>query len=464
MITVATVVLAFVATAPARAAEKRPPNVIVFLCDDVGYAEFGFQGGKDVPTPNIDSIAKNGIRFTAGYVSGPYCSPTRAGLLTGRYQQRFGHEWNEGPAAPNGGRKFGLPVEEKTIADRARALGYATAAVGKWHLGAGPEFVATARGFDEFYGTVANSPFYNPPRFIDSRVSAEAGPIKDDKFYTTDAYAERAVDWIGKQKEKPYLLYFPFNAQHAPLQAPKKYLERFPGIQDEKRKLFAAMMSSMDDAVGRVLEKVRETGQEENTLIFFLSDNGGPTEVTTSRNDPLRGFKATTLEGGVRVPFCVQWKGTLPAGKTYDKPVIQLDILPTVLAAAGGTADPASKLDGVNLLPYLTGKDEGKPHDALFWRFGEQWAVRKGDYKLVVNRIDGVKQPAALYNLKDDIGEAKDLAAKEPEKAKELRTAWEQWDSQNIPARWIAQPGKKKQQRQQKKQGAAAAVEPTPAN
>lgn len=435
--------------AATAAEEKKKPNVIVFLSDDVGYGEYGFQGNKEIPTPNIDSIARNGTRFTSGYVSGPYCSPTRAGLLTGRYQTRFGHEWNEGPAVGKDGRPFGLAVEEKTIADRMKALGYATCAIGKWHLGAGDQFVATARGFDEFYGTVANTPFVNPPRFIDSRKSTTAGPIQDDTFYTTDAYGERAVDWIGKQKDKPFLLYLPFNAQHAPLQAPEKYLKRFPDIKDEKRKLFAAMMSAMDDAVGKVLAKVRDLKQEENTLIFFLCDNGGPTPVTTSKNDPLRGLKATTLEGGVRVPFCVQWKGTIPVGKTYDHPVIQLDILPTAVAAAGGKVDPAWKLDGVNLLPFLSGEQKevkGPPHEALFWRFGEQWAVRKGDLKLVVNRIDGVKKPAALYNLKDDIGEATDLAEKQPDQVKELKAAWDKWDADNIPARWVPAKQKKKKE------------------
>lgn len=367
-----------IGAANSAVAVDRKPNVIVFLCDDVGYAEFGFQGNKEIPTPHIDSLAKSGVRFTSGYVSGPYCSPTRAALLTGRYQTRFGHEWNEGPAAADGGRQFGLPVEEKTVADRMKALGYATCAIGKWHLGAGERFVATSRGFDEFFGTVANTPFFHPPRFIDSRKSTVAGPIDSDDFYTTDAYAERAVDWIGQQKDKPYLLYVPFNAQHAPLQAPQKYLDRFPKIEDEKRRTFAAMMSAMDDAVGKILGKVRELGQEENTLIFFLSDNGGPTLATTSRNEPLRGVKATTLEGGVRVPFCVQWKGVIPAGKTYDHPVIQLDILPTAIAAAGGKVDPAWKLDGVDLIPYLTGKSDAPPHAALYWRFGKQWAIRKG--------------------------------------------------------------------------------------
>lgn len=422
----------------ATAADK--PNVIVFLSDDVGYGEYGFQGNKEIPTPNIDSIAKNGVRFTNGYVSGPYCSPTRAGLMTGRYQTRFGHEWNEGgPTGLNNG--FGLPVEQRTIADRLRELGYATAAVGKWHLGGGPKFIATARGFDEFYGTVANTPFFNPPNFIDTRKSPNITPVKDENFYTTDAYAERAVDWIGQQKGKPFFLYLPFNAQHAPLQATKKYLDRFASMPEGNRKTFAAMMVAMDDAVGRVMAKVREMGQEENTLVFFFSDNGGPTQQTTSKNDPLRGRKATTLEGGVRIPFCAQWKGKIPAGLTYDHPIIQLDILPTCVTAAGGKIDPAWQLEGVDLMPYLTGKVKDPPHESLYWRFGEQWAVRKGDWKLVASIPDGVKN-VKLFNLKDDIGEATDLYAQRPEKAKELKADWDKWNTKNIEPLWV--PAKKK--------------------
>jgi arylsulfatase A-like enzyme len=226
----------------------------------------------------------------------------------------------------------------------------------------------------------------------------------------------------------------PFNAQHAPLQATPKYLDRFPHIKDENRRLFAAMMSAKDDAVGRVLAKVREMRQEENTLIFYVSDNGGPTPVTTSRNDPLRGLKATTLEGGIRVPFLAQWKGKLPAGKTYEHPVIQLDILPTAIAAAGGKVDPSWRLDGVNLLPFLTGETKDKPHQTLYWRFGEQWAIRKGDWKLVVSRIDG-DQPR-LFNLAEDIAEKNDLTAKNPAKVQELKADWQVWNAEQKPPLW----------------------------
>jgi len=430
------------AAAPVPGTDGKKPNVIVILSDDVGYAEFGFQGCKDIPTPHIDSIARNGVRFTQGYVAATYCSPCRAGLMTGRYPTRFGHEFNEG--GPMGQKNdFGLPVEEKTIADRLKALGYATCAVGKWHLGGGPKFIATARGFDEFYGTVANTPYLNPPNFIDTRVSPNVTPVKDDNFYTTDAYAARAVDWIGKQKDKPYFLYLPFNAQHAPLQPPQRYLDRFPDIKDDNRKKFAATMSAMDDAVGKVLAKVREMGQEENTLIVFFSDNGGPTQQTTSRNDPLRGRKATTLEGGIRIPFCMQWKGKIKAGTTYENPIQNLDILPTAVVAAGGTIDLGWKLDGVDLMPYLTGANTGKPHEVLFWRFGDQWAIRRGDFKLVASTVDGVKN-VKLYNLKDDIGETKNLYAQNEILVTGLKAEWDKWSAEQEKPRWVPAPAKKK--------------------
>jgi arylsulfatase A-like enzyme len=436
------------ADAPAK------PNILVILVDDVGYGEFGFQGiSSDIPTPNIDSIAKAGVRFTNGYVSGPYCSPTRAGLMTGRYQTRFGHEFNGG--GPSANNKFGLPLSETTMADRLKTLGYATCAIGKWHLGGPPDYLPPKRGFDEFYGTVANTPFFNPPNFVDSRVSPEVKPVKDDAFYTTDAYADRAVDWLSKQsKDKPFFLYLPFNAQHAPLQATKKYLDRFEGkIADENRRTFAAMMSAMDDAVGRVLEQLRKMNAEEDTLVFFFSDNGGPTRQTTSTNGPLRGFKSSTSEGGVRVPFCVQWKGKIPAGVTYDKPVIQLDILPTAIVAAGGTVAPDWKLDGVDLMPFLTGKSEATPHETLYWRFGEQWAIRQGDWKLVASGID--QNVPRLINLSNDIGEAKDLSAEQPEKVKELQAAYDAWNAEQKEPLWPKPPAARRQQRRQQQQESA---------
>jgi arylsulfatase A-like enzyme len=418
--------VAAMAVASVAAAADKKPNVLVILSDDVGWAEFGFQGNKDIPTPNIDSIANNGVRFSQGYVSGPYCSPTRAGLMTGRYQTRFGHEFN------STARVTGLSLEEATFPERMKELGYATCAIGKWHLGSKPRYRPMKRGFDEFYGTLANSSFFLPKQFVDSRISNDAQPVTDETFYTTDAYADRAVDWLDKQKDGPWFMYVPFNAQHAPLQATEKYLARFNNIQDKKRRTFAAMMSAMDDAVGKILTKIRNMGQEENTLIFFLADNGGPTNQTTSSNVPLRGRKATTWEGGVRVPFCAQWKGKLPAGKTYDNPIIQLDILPTVLAAAGAEIDPDWKLDGVNLLPFLTGDKSDRPHETLYWRFGDQWAIRDGDWKLVVG--GGGDRAGELFNLAEDKSESRNLAPEMADKVRELKAKWDSWNAEQAPA------------------------------
>ena len=422
----------------ARAADKKP-NFLVILSDDVGWAEYGFQGGKDIPTPHIDSIAKHGVRFAQGYVSGPYCSPTRAGLMTGRYQTRFGHEFN------SVAQRSGLKLTEKTIAERLKPLGYSTCAVGKWHLGAGAEYRPLKRGFDEFFGTLANTPYYHPTQFVDSRVSPDVQAVPDDSFYTTDAYGDRVVDWLGKQQDQPWFMYVPFNAQHGPLQAPQKYLDRFPQIQDEKRKTFAAVMSAMDDAIGRVLGKIREMGEEENTVIVFFSDNGGPTAQTTSSNLPLRGSKATTWEGGVRVPFCMQWKGKIPADKTYESPIIQLDLLPTFLAAAGAEINPEWKLDGVNLLPYLTGEKAGQPHETLYWRFGQQWAIRHGNMKLVVARGGGAEPE--LYNLTSDASESKNLAGEQPDKVKELLALYEKWNAEQEPASSPQEPAAKKKKK-----------------
>lgn len=417
----------FALLTPFLSSNAAQPNIVIFYADDLGWGEISAQGfSKDIPTPHIDSLAQNGLRFTNGYVAATYCSPSRAGLMTGRYPTRFGHEFN------TVANTVGLRSDQTTMATRLKALGYATAAIGKWHLGNQPENRPTKRGFDEFYGTLNNTPFFHPTNFIDSRISNEVREVTDDTFYTTNAYADRAVDWLEKNQAKPCFLYLPFNAVHAPLQAPKKYLDRFPNITDEKRKTFAAMMSAMDDAIGRVLTKIRALGQEENTLVFFISDNGGPTASTTSYNGPLRGFKMTTFEGGPRVPFIAQWKGKIPAGKTYDFPVMNLDVLPTALIAAGGKLEASWSLDGVDLMPYLTGKQTSRPHQTLYWRYGPQWAIRHGDLKLVVSK-GGSGQPE-LYDLATDIGESKDLASAQPAKVKELQALWDKWSAEQAPA------------------------------
>lgn len=431
-------------SALASMAADRKPNILIILADDLGYGELGFQGfTKQVPTPNVDSLAANGIRFTSGYVSGPYCSPTRAGLMTGRYQQRFGHEFNPGPAqaAP---ADVGLSLAEKTIGDRFKAAGYVTGWFGKSHLGYAPPFHPMKRGFDEYFGFLGGAHSYlnEDPNNPILRGTTPTTTME----HTTEAFGREASAFIEKHKDKPWLCYLPFNAVHSPMESTDKYLSRFASIEDPKRRAYCAMEAALDEAIGGVLAKLREHQLEENTLIFFFTDNGGPTSNNTSANGPLRGFKSETWEGGIRVPFVVQWKGHLPAGKVDDRPVIQLDILPTALAAAAIPVEADSKLDGVNLLPYLTGAKSGSPHEALFWRFGQQTAIRMGDWKLVKGAgaagvgpgrtgkasMDG----AELYNLKDDIAESKNLAASEPARVAELTAAWDKWNAGNVDPAW----------------------------
>jgi arylsulfatase A-like enzyme len=435
------------ATSLTKAAESKP-NILIILADDLGWGELGCQGfTRQIPTPNIDSLAANGVRFTSGYVSGPYCSPTRAGLMTGKYQQRFGHEYNPGPAAA-APKEFGLPLKETTIADRLKSAGYATGWFGKSHLGYEPPFHPQQRGFDDFFGFLGGAHSYlNPLADSANPILRGTQPVKQLEF-TTEAFAREAALFMERNRSKPWLCYLPFNAVHGPLEAPNKYLDRFPNLEDKKRRTYAAMESAMDDAVGVVLDKMRELKLEENTLVFFFSDNGGPTQQTTSSNGPLRGQKATTWEGGIRVPFLVQWKGKLPAGKVDDRPVIQLDILPTALAAAGVNFADA-KFDGVNLIPYLSGEKNSLPHEALYWRFGQQVAIRMGDWKLVkatggdstptANRFleRGNIEDAELYQLREDIGEKTNLAKMHPEKTKELAARWNEWNSQLVDPAWI---------------------------
>ncbi|MGQ9576182.1 MAG: sulfatase [Thermoguttaceae bacterium] len=417
------------------AAAPAKPNVIIFFADDLGYADIGVNGCRDIPTPHIDRLAANGVRFTDGYATHPVCSPSRAGLLSGMYQHRFGFEHNPGPqryASPN----FGLPRDVPTLAEKLKAAGYATGMVGKWHIGFKEGLRPHERGFDYFFGFLSGARSYYPdnPRENDPLIR-NGIVVKDEKEYLTDAFAREAVAFIERSKDKPFFLYFAFNAVHSPLEATKAYEARFPHLTDPKRKTYAGMLSALDDAVGRVMAKVRELGEEENTLVFFSSDNGGPTPETTSRNDPLRGFKGQVFEGGIRVPFLMQWKGTVPAGQVYREMVMVFDMHATALAAAGVESTGSELLDGVNLLPFVTGKAEGRPHDQLFWRAGEQHAARVGDWKLVT----GPQLGTMLFNLRDDIAEEHNLAASHPEKLKELQVAFADWEKGTQPAKWIRQ-------------------------
>ena len=442
----AAITLGWALTSGAAAADARKPNILILLADDLGHADLGFTGARDIPTPNLDALAAGGVRLTNGYVSGPYCSPTRAGLLTGRYQQRFGHEFNPGEAA-NG--PIGLPLTQTTLADRLKAAGYATGLVGKWHLGGAPQFRPQKRGFDEFFGFLGGAHTY----FVDKSTDVYRGDeVVKEEAYLTDAFSREAVSFIDRHKDHPFFLELAFNAVHTPMDATDARLAKFAAIPDKTRRTYAAMLSALDDAVGAVLARVKAAGLEEDTLVIFFSDNGGPTmkgtTINGSRNDPFRGSKRTTLDGGIHVPFVLSWKGKLPAGKVDARPVIQLDVLPTALAAAGAAPPADAQLDGVNLLPYLTGENAGTPHENLYWRLGGQAAIRRGDWKLV--RYDQVLDtpgatsapasvavtPFRLYNLAEDPGEAHDRGADYPDKVKELLSAWEAWDRQLVAPLW----------------------------
>ncbi len=413
------------------------PNILLIVGDDMGYADVGFQGCKDIPTPNLDALAASGVRFTNGYVSGPYCSPTRAGLMTGRYQTRFGHEFNPGGAGQ------GLPLSERTIADRLKAAGYVTGLVGKWHLGAQPQFHPQRRGFDEFYGFLGGAHDY----FQSAGILRGTEPVTE-LDYTTDAFGREAVAFIERHKSEPWFLYLAFNAVHTPMQATDERRAKFANEPDNSRRTYDAMMLAMDEAIGRVRQKLAETGLEQNTLVCFISDNGGPTmpgtTINASRNDPLRGSKRTTLEGGIHVPFVVSWPGHVKPG-VFTQSAIQLDLTATALAAAGVPADPTANLDGVDLLPFLLGAKTSAPHETLYWRFGQQMAIRVGDYKLVRydtnadTRTGARNQPvtaARLYNLAADLGETKDLANVMPDKVKELQSRWDSWNTGNVKPLW----------------------------
>lgn len=415
------------------AAPSRPPNIVVILTDDQGYGDVGFNGCTDIPTPGIDRIANNGVVCTNGYVSFAVCGPSRAGLITGRYQDRFGFSRN--PLLAPKDSTMGLPASEETLAALLKRAGYRTAVLGKWHLGAHPSQHPNQRGFDEFFGFLEGGHRYFPAEWDLNDLSEARSQydgyrtkmLRNDRVveeteYLTDALSREAVDFIKRNSTQPFFLYLAYNAPHAPMQATEKYLSRFPNIADEKRRTYAAMVSAVDDGVNHLLSTLEALNIADNTLVFFLSDNGGPTKDNASSNKPLRGFKGDFFEGGIRVPFAVQWKGVIPAGTKYEQPVISLDIFGT--AAALAKLQPKNPIDGVNLIPYLTGKVSTPPHKALYWRGSnsEKWAIRTPDEKMVI-----LTEKPQLYDIQVDVGEKNNLAGSMPRKARHLQSRLEAW-------------------------------------
>ena len=417
------------------------PNIIVIIADDLGYADVGFNGCKDIPTPNIDRIATNGVKFTSGYVTYSVCGPSRAGLLTGRYPQRFGYERNPQyrPNDPN----MGLPKEENTLAEALKQVGYTSGIIGKWHQGADISNHPLNRGFNEFFGHLGGGHRYFPEELTiqdsyavdnDEGMSYKTWIMRNyepvqTKKYLTDEFSDEAVRFVEKNKKEPFFLYLAYNAPHSPLQATTAYLDRFPNILDSKRKTYAAMVSAVDDGVGKLLDKLESLNLDKNTLVYFLSDNGGPEKDNSSDNGVLRDGKSSIYEGGYRVPFAMQWKGTVNPG-VYDNAISSLDIFATIAALSKVPIKKDRPLDGVNLIPYLTGKNKGMPHETIYLRkFDEKgFSIRHKDLKLVLKK-DGVPQ---LYNLTQDIGEQNDIAKQFPEEVKKLDKIRLEWDSQLI--------------------------------
>ncbi len=423
--------LLLLAAAAHGAATK--PNILLIVSDDHGYADVGFQGCRDIPTPHLDRLAREGLHCTSGYVSHPFCSPTRAGLMTGRYQQRFGHENN--PFFNPQDHREGLPVAEKLLPAYLREAGYVTGWIGKWHLGAAPEFSPLKRGFMETFGFIGGGHRYqnwqvNPAAEYNVPIERNGQPVEVSQHLTV-AFGAEAAAFVRRHQTDPWFLYLAFNAPHTPLEPTAERLAKFTSIADLKRRKYAAQVSLLDDAIGATLTALRETAQDQRTLVFFFSDNGGPIgpNGNGSINSPLRAGKGTVYEGGVRVPFVVSWPGHLPAGKTYAQPVCSLDVFATALAVAGAPMPTERKMDSVNLLPFLSGENAGAPHERLFWRSGQQRALLQGQEKLV--SIGGKSNE--LYALASDLAEAKNLAGDKPAVATSLAAALAAWDQELIP-------------------------------
>lgn len=437
------------AFAPLAAAQDtgagQRPNVVLIITDDQGYADVGFNGSTDIPTPNIDRIAKEGVRFTRAYVTFPVCGPSRAGLLTGRHQSRFGYDRNPNgdPADPRGG----IPRSEEILPEMLKRAGYYSMIVGKWHMGTHPTLRPRNRGFDEFYGFIEGGHSYLPEEIEFEDISESKKPYDWYRTklthngarvafgqYLTDELSDRAVDFVRRRagQPQPFFLYLAYNAPHAPLQASEKYLARFAHITDPKRRTYAAMISAVDDGVGRVLAELDAKGVAENTIVIFLSDNGGVIDRATGEqpvadNGALRGGKSQLFEGGIRVPFAMRWPVMIQGGRDFTRPISAMDITGTLASQLGIAIKPDKPLDGVDLVPYLTGKKSGDPQPVLFFRKFDQkqGAMVIGDLKYVdtgENRL--------LFNLRSDPGEKNNIAPANAANMAELAKVYDIWHAQ----------------------------------
>ncbi len=404
--------------------EDDRPNIIVIIADDAGYIDFGFMGSPDLKTPELDKLASRGVIFTDAHTSASVCAPSRAGLITGKYQQRFGFECN---AIPQG---MGLDLKQSTMGDALQSAGYKTIAIGKWHLGNGPSYHPNERGFDEFYGFLAGARSYFYNKNEDKKGSPKAilqnKQRVDFSGYLTDVFGNKAVEYIDLYKKEPFFMYLSFNAVHTPMEAKVEDLEKFKG---HSRQELAAMTWSMDQNIGKLVHKLEKEELLNNTLIFFLSDNGG---ATNNQSDcgPLKGWKGNKFEGGHRVPFVLSWPAQIKPGSTFNGLTSSLDIFATIDAVA---KTEQSGLDGVNLIPYLSGEKQGNPHPSLFWRKDKMAALRKGQFKLVRLEDYGYR----YYNLAEDIGETTSLETIMPDGFSNSKEDLELWERDLVSPSWL---------------------------
>ncbi|MEZ6067760.1 MAG: sulfatase-like hydrolase/transferase [Planctomycetaceae bacterium] len=452
----------------------RSPNVVLLIADDLGYGELGCQGNVEIPTPHIDSIAAAGVRFTNAYVTAPYCSASRAGLFSGRYQTRFGYEFNP-IGQHNEDPRVGLPAAEVTLAERLREAGFATGLVGKWHLGGTAAYHPLRHGFDEFFGFLHEGHSYAPidareittmlrrrrlpPGCVGRWMSGDGSlvltdhmghdepaydannPIErngqpvEERDYLTDAFTREAVDFIGRHRERPFFLCVAYNAVHSPLQARDADVEVLDGITDIHRRLFAAMLLRLDSSVGAILDELRDQDLRDETLVMFISDNGGPTRELTSSNYPLRGEKGSLSRGDSR-PCLLQWPARLPAARVEHLPIISLDLYATAVSAATGRHLDAARTDGIDLLPFLSGAAPQPPPRTLFWRDRQQAAVRVGEWKAIRAPSRGEAAEWELYHLADDPGESRNLAESESDRLMELLRQYGSYQEQMREPLW----------------------------
>ena len=403
------------------------PNIIIILVDDAGYVDFGFMGSPDLKTPYIDSLALSGVKFTDAHVSASVCAPSRAGLITGQYQQRFGFEANHTGDVNSG--DIGLAKDVKTMASVFKDNNYNTIAIGKWHLGAKEYNHPNNRGFDEFYGFLAGGrsyfPMENPSTEHMLQFNGERVEFDD---YLTDVLGQKSVDYVGENKDKPFFMYLSYNAVHTPMHAKESDLNKF---ENHPRQTLAAMTWSMDENVGKLTSKLKDLGIFDNTLIFFLSDNGGA-HNNDSSSGPLKGFKGNEFEGGHRVPFVMTWPKKIKPNQTFEGLSSSLDIFQTALAAANIQKPEDIILDGVNLLPYLNSDKSKNPHQKLFWRKLEESAARVDNYKLVsLDTFD-----STLYDLSVDLGETQNISSQDTIKFNELMKHYKDWEEEMMKPLW----------------------------